>query len=203
MRIYELVHLIIVNVDAMTRQAPDVLEGSSTIAAKRKAEAYQVVDDSDDEIFQYNLYDWYLTQGWEDRLLNVQSSFVVSYLQDKAVTNASHADLLWQYYSLSQRYFDAADVQLHLATSDFPIPLEKRIEYLSKAKANASTSTPGVSRQGRQVLLHDISEQLDVANIQDDLLARLMADERLRPEKKQEVIEHLDGKIIGLSDVST
>lgn len=179
-----------------------MVDGNYTVAAKRKAEAYEVINASEDEVFQYDLYDWYLSQGWEDRLLAVRSRHVVAYLQDKAVDDAHHADLLWKYYAQYERYFDAAGVQLHLAKSDFPISLEKRIEYLSKAKANASAHTPGVSRQGRQVLLHEISEQLDVANIQDDLLARLRVDERLRPDKRADVVAHLDGKIIGLTDVS-
>ena len=201
-RVYELVHFAIVNVDAAARQAPEMVDGTYTLAAKRKSEAYEVIDKSDDEVFQYDLYDWYLSQGWEDRLLAVRSSLVTAYLQDKAVHSTYHADLLWKYYALGERYFDAAGVQLHLAKSDFQISLEKRIEYLSNAKANAMTTTPGVNRQARQVLLHEITDLLDVANIQDDVLNRLNADPRLHPDKKDGVMKHLNGRIVDLTEVS-
>ena len=200
-RVYELVHFAIVNVDAAARQQPEMIDGTYTLPAKRKSEAYEVIDRSDDEVFQYDLYDWYLSQGWEDRLLAVRSSLVTTYLQDKAAHSAYHADLLWKYYAQAERYFDAAGVQLHLAKSDFKISLEKRIEYLSKAKANSSTSTPGVNRQARQGLIHEINDLLDIANIQDDILHRLSADSRLHPDKKEEVTQRLNGVVISLTEV--
>ena len=200
-RIYELIHLITLNVDRVSRQVPEMIDGNYTVTAKRKAEAYSVIDNSDDEVFQYDLYDWYLSQGWNDRLLAVRSSYVVPYLQGKAKVNPAHADLLWKYYAQGERYFEAAKVQLQLANSDFDLKLGKRIEYLSMAKTNASTHTPGMGRQARQGLLHDISELLDVANIQHDLLTRLKEDPRLTRERMAEVVPLLDGRVLGLTEV--
>ncbi|KAI9824104.1 MAG: hypothetical protein M1832_002174 [Thelocarpon impressellum] len=200
-RIYELIYLIILNVDEASRREPEMIDGNYTLTAKRKAEAYAVIENSDDEVFHYDLYDWYLSRGWDERLLAVRSSYAEKYLQDKAKSNAAHADLLWRYYAQGERYLEAARVQLQLATSDFPLSLEKRIEYLSKAKANASTHTPGMGRQARQVLLHEVSELLDVANIQADLLARLRVDPRLAADRRSEVIKHLDGKVLGLTEL--
>ncbi|KAI9844451.1 MAG: hypothetical protein M1838_002187, partial [Thelocarpon superellum] len=200
-KIYELIHLTIVNVDQAARQTPEMVDGNYTLMAKRKAEAYAVIDESDDEVFQYDLYDWYLARGWDDRLLAVRSSYAATYLQGKARDNVAHADLLWKYYAQGERYFEAAGVQWQLAISDFDLSLEKRIEYLSKAKANASTHTPGTGRQARQVLLHQISDMLDIANIQDDLLTRLKADKRIPPDRRAEVVKEVDGKVQGLSEL--
>jgi nuclear pore complex protein Nup155 len=89
-----------------------------------------------------------------------------------------------------------------LAKSAFDINLAKRIEYLSRAKANASTTSTGIGRQARQVLLYEVDELLDVANIQDELLARLRVDSRVPAARKPEVIQALDGRVVPLSEVS-
>lgn len=178
------------------------MDGQFTLSARRRREAYDVVDMSEDEVFQTDLYDWYLTQGRAERLLEIQSPYIVTYLQRKSSENIAHADLLWKYYSQGDRHNEAASVQLALAKSGFALPLNRRIEYLSRSKANANTYTPGVSRSARQVLLREVSDLLDVGNIQDDLLQRLKADERMAPERKPYVIEALDGPILSLTQVN-
>ena len=172
-------------------------------AERRRAEAYQVVNESEDEVFQTDLYDWYLEHGQADKLLSIQSPFVVNYLKRKSETDLTHADLLWRHHIQTEQYHDAASVQLALAKSHFALPLDRRIEYLSRAKANASTFTAGVGRQSRQVLLREVSDLLDVANIQDDLLQRLREETRITPERKIDVLGQVDGSILGLSEVSS
>lgn len=179
-----------------------MMDGQHTLSARRKSEAYNVIHNSDDEVFQTDLYDWYLAKGWSERLLDVVSPYIVIYLQRKSADDIAHADLLWNYYARTNRFYDAAEVQLRLAKSGFALALDKRIEYLSRAKANASTYTPGIGRQSRQVLLHEISDLLDVANIQDDLLQRLKADERITPERRPEVLKELNGPVLGLTEAS-
>lgn len=198
-RCYNLVHQVITALDQSSNQPPDMISGQY---ATRRDEAYNVINTSDDEAFQTNLYDWYLSQNQSDRLLQVQSPYVATYLERKSSDNVQHADLLWEYYSNENRYHDAAVVQLALAKSAFPLPLDKRIEYLSRAKANASAYAPGVGRQPRQLLLHEVSDLLDVANIQDDLLQRLKTDPRGTPERKLEIANELDGPILSLTEVS-
>ncbi|KAI9714654.1 MAG: hypothetical protein M1812_006319 [Candelaria pacifica] len=198
---YDLVHQIISAVDQNSSQAPETIDGQYTLAAKRRSEAYSVIDNSDDEVFQTDLYDWYLAQGWSDRLLEVQSPYVITYLRRKSADDVAHADLLWRYYAQSDKFHDAASVQLQLAKSGFDLFLEKRIEYLGRAKANASVFTSGVGRQPRQLLLHEVSDLLDVANIQDDLLQRLKADSRISPERRPEVLKGLNGQILSLTEL--
>lgn len=197
---YDLIFKVIVAVDTQAASDPQVIDGQLTVIAKRKNEAYGVIADSTDEVFLTSLYDWYLEQGWSERLLQTQSPFVVSYLQRKSNDDISHADLLWQYYAQSQRFFEAAKVQFDLAGSSFALPLSRRIEYLGRARANCSILTRDVSRQERQRLLLEISNLIDVANIQDDLLQRLKDDERIAPERKAEVLRDVDGPV---SDIST
>lgn len=177
------------------------MDGQFTLSAKRRREAYDVVDTSEDEVFQTDLYDWYLSQGRTDRLLEIQSPYIATYLKRKASDDIAHADLLWRYYSQADQHNEAAKVQLQLAKSKFTLPLDRRIEYLSRAKANANTYTPGISRSTRQVLLREISDLLELANIQDELLQRLRGDERISPERRPDVTKRLDGPILALSEV--
>ncbi|KAI9821284.1 MAG: hypothetical protein M1827_004020 [Pycnora praestabilis] len=200
-RCYELVHQIILVVDKNSSQVPEMIDGHYTLTAKRKDEAYDVIDHSEDEVFQTDLFDWYLAQDWSDRLLSVQSPFIVTYLQRKSADDVEHADLLWNYYAQVNRFHDAAAVQLQLAKSAFNLSLEKRIEYLSRAKANASASTPGMGRQARQLLLHETTDLLDIANIQDDLLQRLKEDPRISAERRPEVLKELNGLVLSLTEL--
>ena len=188
-------------IEQASLQSPDIIEGQYTASARRRTEAYDVIDTSDDEVFQTDLYDWYLAQGRTDRLLEIQSPYIITYLQRKSSDDIAHADLLWRYYTQSERYHDAAGVQLALGKSAFALSLDRRIEYLSRAKANASTHVLGGSRQTRQALLREISDLLDLANIQDDILQRLKAHPRITSQRKPEVIGELNGQILNLTEL--
>ena len=182
-------------------QTPDMTDEQNALTAKRKSEANDIIDTSNDEAFQTDLYDWYLAEGRVDRLLAIQSPYIVTYLQRKSSDDISHADLLWRYYAQAERFNDAAAVQLALAKSAFTLTLQRRIEYLSSAKGNASSLTTGVSRSTRQALLCEVSDLLDVASIQDELILRLKGDARIDAERKTEVVGQLDGPIWSINDM--
>lgn len=129
---YDLIFKVIIAADNLAAHDPGVVDGQLTIIAKRKNEAYGVISDSTDEVFLTSLYDWYLEQGWSDRLLQNNSPFVVTYLERKSADDIAHADLLWRYFAQSQRFYEAANVQYHLAQSAFALPLARRIEYLGR-----------------------------------------------------------------------
>ena len=179
-----------------------MVDGQYTLSAKRRTEAYEVIDNSDDEAFQTDLYDWYLSQGRTDRLLQIQSAYIVTYLERKSSDDVAHADLLWRYHNQSGHNHEAAVVQLALAKSAFALSLDQRIEYLGRAKANASTNSPGVPRQTRYQLLREVSDLLDVANIQSDLLQRLKDDERIAAERRPEIVKDLNGQVLPVNIVS-
>lgn len=207
---YDLVLRVIEAVDeAYNKQGP-VPDDVVSLVTRRKFEAYEQINNSDDEVFQNYLYDWYMRQGWAERLLEINSPFVVEYLRQSSEKDVAHADLLWRYYAHYNDYLSAAETQYQLAKSNLPLPLEKRIEYLSFAKANASTRMTGFSdtgvrnRQSRQELLRNIADHLDIANIQDDILGKLKGDERLArdPARKEQVLALLNGQIQPLDEVS-
>lgn len=200
---YDLVHSIIHVVDQSMAGSPDTYDGQLTVAAKRKTEAYDVINGSEDEVFQSNLYDWYMSQGWSDRLLDATSPFVISYLRRRMDKDLAHADLLWRYYAHHHNYLEAASVQLLLAKGNFALNLESRIAYLSRARTNASIRTNALldHRQSRQQLLRETSDLLDVANIQDDILERMKSDPRLTDARRPEVLKMLDGEILAVDEL--
>jgi nuclear pore complex protein Nup155 len=198
---YDLVHDVLRKLDQVTTAEPELIDGRPTLAATKRVEAYNVVNDSDDEVFHVDLYEWYIEQGWTDRILAVESPHAITFLQRLASQDARHAELLCRFYTHRSRFFEAARVQADLARSSFAIGIKDRITLLSRAKGNASVSTSGVSRQDQQLLNHEVAELLEVAHIQDDLLERLRADVRIPAERKVEVEHDLDGQILDLSDV--
>lgn len=174
-------------------------EGPYSLSAKRRSEAYEVIDTSDDEAFQTDLYDWYLAQGRTDRILDIQSPYIVTYLERRSTDDIAHADLLWRYHTQSGHGYQAAGVQLALGKSEFSLSLDRRIEYLSRAKANASTPTAGVARATRHALLREVSDLLDLANIQSDLLIRLKNDPRVPADRQPTLVSELNGRILTIN----
>ena len=197
---YDLIHQVITAVDQVFDQSPEIVDGFYTVTAKRRREAYNVVNESKDELFQINLYDWYLSNNWSERLLDVRSDFVEKYLKRRSQDEPDFADLLWRYYAHYNSFIEAAKVQLTLAKSVFDLSLERRIEYLSFARANASTKTIGISevgrtRQSRQELMREVSDLMDIANLQSDVLDRIKSEPRLSGERRAKVIADLDGRV--------
>ncbi|KAK3323968.1 Non-repetitive/WGA-negative nucleoporin C-terminal-domain-containing protein [Cercophora scortea] len=198
---YGLIHEILDRLEATLGAEPEFVDGRPTLAGTKRAEAYSVVNGSEDEVFHFDLYDWYIEKNWTDRILSIDSPHVITYLQRLAATDAQHAELLCRFYTSRSRFFEAAQVQASLAKSDFDIGIKDRITLLSRAKGNASVNTPGVSRQQQQLLNHEVTDLIEIAHIQDDLLERLRADPRIPAEKQPEIEEALDGPIQTLSNL--
>lgn len=201
-RCYDLVHQVILSVERSRMESPDMVDGHLTLAGRRREEAADEIDTSDDEVFQTDLYDWYLQENRSDRLLEVESPYVITYLERRSSDDIAHADLLWKYHLQHERYQDAAIVQLALAKSQFVLSLDQRINYLGNAKTNASTTRPGIVRSTRTEVLREVSDLLDVANIQSDLLQRLKGETRITADRRPQVIEELNGPILPLTVVS-
>lgn len=179
-----------------------MVDGQLTLSGKRREEAGDEINTADDEVFQTDLYDWYLQNDRADQLLEVESPYIITYLQRRSSEDVAHADLLWRYYVQKERYQDAAVVQLALAKSRFALSLDKRIEYLGNARTNASTTRPGIVRSSRTEVLREVSDLLEVANIQSDLVQRLRSDDRITADRRPKVMEELDGAILPLTVVS-
>ncbi|KAF3767257.1 nucleoporin-domain-containing protein [Cryphonectria parasitica EP155] len=201
-RCYDFIHEVLTHLDTVSTREAEMMDGRPTLFGTKLREAYDVVNGAGDEVFQYDLYEWYIARGFTERLLNVDSPHVVTFLQKLAATHREHAELLCRYYTMRRNFYAAAEVQYRLAESEeFDIGLEDRIKLLGQAKANASVATIGVSPQLQQVLNHAVATMLEIAHIQDDLLRRLLADSRIPDERKDEAEGILNGPIRSLNDL--
>ena len=198
---YALIHEVLDRLEVAFAGEPELVDGRPTLATTKRMEAYTVVNDSSDEVFHFDLYEWYIEKNWTDRILSIDSPHVITYLQRLAETDYQHAELLCRFYTHRSRFFEAAQVQATLAKSDLNIGLKDRITLLSRAKGNASVNTIGVSRQQQQLLNHEVTELLEIAHIQDDLLERLKADPRISQDKLPDIERALDGPVKGVTEV--
>lgn len=166
-------------------------------------EAYATAFKHPNESFQYAFYDWLAEQGRLARFVDVDSQYMLLYLQQRLVDSVATAELLWMYYAKRQRYFDAARVLYSLAVLEFvEVGLTQRIEYLSRATGFANCVCPPHLRQQVVQLGRVLEELADVALVQLDVLTTVEHDPRLQdPAVRQEAILHLNLKVLGVSDL--
>lgn len=200
MSYYNLIWNVLTELENAMKQEPRSADGQPTLLAKRAQEAYRVIEASTDVAFQNALYDWYLEQSWSSRLLEVDSPEVVDYLQRKMKTDLQFGELLWQYHQQRRNFRDAAGVLLNLAKSESELSVQKRVDYLSKAKVLTSSGSNGMQRMRGQTLLRDITDLLDIANLQLDILTRLEADPRTAG-RRDEIVGRLSHGILPVSDL--
>lgn len=118
---------------------------------------------SDDELFYDALFTWMKYHHREAELLEMNTSFLESYLQRENDYN-----LLWQYYEKREKYDKAAKVLVKLAEMESSsTSIETRIHSLSKAVINARlAAVPGS-------LLKVLEDKLEVARAQGRVLSEM------------------------------
>ncbi|KAF2159334.1 hypothetical protein M409DRAFT_30210 [Zasmidium cellare ATCC 36951] len=202
---YDLIFATLKQLDNDTESVPQVEDGKYTLALRRRNEAYDIVNHSDDIAFLATLYDWYCNDLQEpERLLEIDNPYVIEYLKQMSVPSRPHADLLWRYYAHHNDYLQAASIQVQIAQSHFEgLKLEERIGYLSRARTNASTRQTVLTdnRQSKQKLLREVSDLIDIAAVQDELLQRFRNESRLPAEKRNELVEKLSYVVLPVNQL--
>ena len=122
-------------------------------------------------------------------------------MEHQATASVFQANLLWQFHAKNANYHEAARVLHELANSNFPISLEERIEYLSRAKSLCSVRVEPGMRNALNEQATLIQDALDVATIQDDVIRAVKEDPRMADFKRTEFLKDLDGKILPLTTV--
>ncbi|KAF9423164.1 hypothetical protein BGZ94_008391 [Podila epigama] len=130
----------------------------------------------EDNLFHTYLYDWLLSHGRTDYLLEIASPYIVQFLQECTKIN-EHKDLLWQYYTKMNDFGLAAKELGRIANSPhYNLTVYQRLEYLSLAVSNAKSFPAGsdsMTENGR--LLVELEESQEVGNIQLDIILSLEA----------------------------
>ena len=130
----------------------------------------------DDSLFHTYLYDWLLSHGRADYLLEISTPFIEEYLKQCTLLESTR-DLLWRYYIKVDDFGHAAQELGRIADSTrYQLSFESRLEYLSLAVSNAKSYPAGSDPKtdnGR--LLIELEEKLEVGNIQLNIILSLKA----------------------------
>lgn len=143
---------------------------SPSEAANYWEKTFNLILKSDDELMHVALYKWLLDKRLTDKLLEVRSASLESYLKRSSTNNPESTeslDLLWKFYEKSGNYSAAAHVLVKLAERQGnDVNLQRRIEYLSRASMCIKSSEVRISLSSEGEFLQELEEKLEVARIQ-------------------------------------
>lgn len=196
--IYEIVFETLIKVDQLAALPENV---NNQDIQKTRDEVYNVTLKYNDKLFHYQMYDWLVQQKSEEKLLQLDSDFILPYLEEKAAKSLEISNLLWVYQSKRSHFLEAAQILYSLAISDFDIPLQNRIEYLSRANVFCNGVSPPSQRQAMIQLSGMIKEVVDVASIQDEIVRALKDDLRIDSTVRNEALQQLEGKILTVTEL--
>ncbi|KAJ1969300.1 hypothetical protein IWQ62_000705 [Dispira parvispora] len=159
----------------------------------------QRVMSSQDTLFYYCFYEWYLTRGDIHELLNLNPPHLEEFLTREPL-NLEKCDLLWSFYARNNAYLNAAKVLSNLAESrDFNLQFAARMEYLSLAVGNARSSMNSPLRREGFALLQDLEEKLEVAQIQLEVQRTLQS--HSTDGNHEPLLERVNGNLLTISDL--
>ncbi|OVF05161.1 putative nucleoporin [Clavispora lusitaniae] len=156
---------------------------------------------STDKAFHYEFYQWFINQGCSDRLLTVETPYILPFLEEVSSNDLALTELLWFYHAKREQYFPAAKILYSLAISQFNLTLKQRIEYLSRANGFCNCTCPPSLRQQMIQLSALIQELFEVANIQLDLLNTIKNDKRINKENQEVAEKALNFKVQSASEL--
>jgi Nuclear pore complex subunit len=202
LQLYELIFKILIKVDF---RALKITETNNQLLINEFIEirdsAYETCFSSQDKAFHYEFYKWFIDQGVSERLLEINTPFILSFLNEKSANKLSLSDLLWLYHAKRENYYEAASILYSLSISEFKLDLNQRIEYLSRANGFCNCVCPPNLRQKMIQLSSIIQELFDVANVQLDILTEIKRDDRVSKENKELATTTLNYKILTISEL--
>ncbi|KAJ1310495.1 hypothetical protein OPQ81_007228 [Rhizoctonia solani] len=165
---YQLVTETLSVFDEAYEQSQGKEDGATADVEAVRKNAYQLALGSDDPMFHAELYDWLVSQGRTDDLLEIRTPYIEDHLISQAQRNDKWGELLWQFFVHSGQYLRAAYALQALADSETDLDLETRIEYLSLAVSNAKSHPSSEYGQHETAVefLSDLEDKLEVAQVQ-------------------------------------
>ncbi|KAG2150078.1 nucleoporin [Suillus cothurnatus] len=166
-----------------------------------RSHAYDLAFSSEDEMFHSTLYDWLINRGLADELLAMRPPFLEAHLKREPITVPKY-QLLWQFYVKDGQPLRAAEILAVLAESDTDLLLDKRLEYLTLAVANAKSHpvTIGGRHETAISFLTNLEEKLDVAQVQLEVYNALLPHMN-DPGEAGEKIKYLSKTLLTMSEL--
>lgn len=201
-QLYDLIFKILTKLDV---KAIQVTETHNQLLINNFIElrdaTYDTCFASTDQAFHYEFYQWFINQGCSDRLLTVETPYVLPFLEEVSLNDLALTELLWLYHAKREEYFPAAKILHSLAISQFNLTLKQRIESLSRANGFCNCTCPPSVRQQMTQLSALIQELFEVSNIQLDLLNTIKEDKRINKENQEVAEQALNFKIQSASEL--
>lgn len=201
-QLYDLVFKVLTRVDV---NALKLEESNNQLAIREfmdvRDATYETCFASTDKNFHFEFYHWFINQGYSQKLLDVETPFILPFLEEVSQRDLALTQLLWLYHARREHYFSAAKILYSLAISDFSITLSERIEFLSRANGFCNCTCPPNLRQEMIHLSNLVHELFEVANVQLDLLKMIQDDQRINKENQRIALEALNNKIQSASDL--
>lgn len=202
LQLYDLIFKILTKLDV---KAIKITETNNQLLINEFLEVrdvtYETCFASADKNFHYEFYQWFINQGSSDRLLTVDTPFVLPFLQEVSQDNLALTELLWLWYAKREQYFPAAKILYSLAISQFNLTLKERIEYLSRANGFCNCTCPPTLRQEMIQLSTVIHDLFEVANVQLDLLNVILHDKRISKQNQDVAVQALNFKVQSASEL--
>ncbi|QWU89326.1 hypothetical protein CA3LBN_003649 [Candidozyma haemuli] len=202
MQLYDLVFKILTRLDV---NALKIEESNNQLLLREfmdvRDATYETCFASTDQKFHNEFYQWFINQGNSQRLLSIETPYILPFLEEVSQKDLGLTQLLWLYHARRENYFAAARILYSLAISDFIIPLNERIEYLSRANGFCNCTCPPNLRQEMIHLSNLVHELFNVANVQLNLLKMIQNDKRINGENKKIASDALNNKIQSASDL--
>lgn len=201
-KLYELIFSILSKID---QDAIKITETNDQFSINSfleiRDQTYDTCFASTEKAFHYEFYLWFLNWGASERLLDIDTPYILPFLEEKAENDLYFNELLRYYYAKRKNYYAAATILYSLSISDFPLILNQRIEYLSRANGFCNCIYPPNLRPKMIELSTTIQELFEVANVQLDVLIAIKSDERINKENKEAAVRALNHKILSISEL--
>jgi len=179
--------------DALKPQVISTATSTKETMTNAFDQALQISFSSEDELFHYMLYQWFLDNQLEMKLINSHTPFLESFFNSIKGGWA----LLWQYFLANKKFVRSAEVLVKLAESKQEnLTLFERVENLSRAK-NC------LEQQGSEVsvkLMLELQEKIEVAQVQMKIY-RELSQRADRDEELRDSLRQLDGELFNISDL--
>lgn len=156
---------------------------------------------SKDRMFHYEFYEWFVKNGIGEKLLYIDTPFILEFLTTSSGKKLELSQLLWVYHSKRGNFYEAARVLHDLALSKFDLTLADRFKYLSIAN-NFVHGMEAQQVKGDVVELGTkIEDLIAVANLQEELQRTTQNDARLSEAAKRAVDGELAKTILTMDEL--
>lgn len=166
-------------------------------------EIFRLCRQSDDELFHYHFYKWYLSNNLPYDLIKLDTKYLEEFLKRKCQPKSVALDLLARYYIIKDDLAGATLILMQQSEqTGTDLTLEDRVNLLSRALTNAKGAKSKQQELGTNDitgdLLKKLEDKIELAMIQLKVSREL---DRLEESVRNTAKAELSSKLFGLSDL--